>query len=130
MTSQLLPTPPPTTTTTTPQEKGFKYYVHKAMTKDGWIGDYDFGWLCMPTLPFGTPKRRRLPPFFALHADLPLALALVCGFQHALAMLAGLITPPIVFASALNLDGQTQAYMISASLIGCGELYDLMWCEY
>ncbi|CAE7146460.1 unnamed protein product [Rhizoctonia solani] len=47
---------------------------------------------------------------------------MTCGFQHSLAMLAGLITPPIIFSSALNLDGSTQAYMISASLIGCGIL--------
>lgn len=44
------------------------------------------------------------------------------GLQHALAMLAGLITPPIIFASTLMLDAQTSAYMISASLIGCGIL--------
>ncbi|KAJ7219628.1 xanthine/uracil permease [Mycena rebaudengoi] len=37
-------------------------------------------------------------------------------------MLAGLITPPIIFASALNLDSETSSYMISASLIGCGIL--------
>lgn len=53
-------------------------------------------------------------------ADLPLVLAISSGFQHSLAMLAGLITPPIIFASALNLDSATSAYMISASLIGCG----------
>jgi len=38
-------------------------------------------------------------------------------------MLAGLITPPIIFASALNLDNATSAYMISASLIGCGKSF-------
>ena len=48
-------------------------------------------------------------------------LAAASGLQHALAMLAGLITPPIIFASALSLDSATSAYMISASLIGCGE---------
>ncbi|KAK7472744.1 hypothetical protein VKT23_000854 [Stygiomarasmius scandens] len=37
-------------------------------------------------------------------------------------MLAGLITPPIIFASSLNLDSETSAYMISASLIACGIL--------
>ncbi|TFY53225.1 hypothetical protein EVG20_g10213, partial [Dentipellis fragilis] len=60
--------------------------------------------------------------FYALDADLPLFLAMTSGLQHALAMLAGLITPPIIFASALSLDGETSAYMISASLIGCGIL--------
>jgi xanthine/uracil permease len=37
-------------------------------------------------------------------------------------MIAGLITPPIIFASALNLPGDLQAYMISASLIASGIL--------
>ncbi|GBE80178.1 permease family-domain-containing protein [Sparassis latifolia] len=98
----------------------------KLTTKHGWVGDYDYGWLCMPTLPFSISSvakpRRRMPPFYALDSELPLLLALTSGLQHALAMLAGLITPPIIFASTLNLDGETSAYMISASLIGCGIL--------
>jgi xanthine/uracil permease len=40
--------------------------------------------------------------------------------QHALVMLAGLITLPITFASRLILDTQTSAYMVSVSLVGCG----------
>ncbi|KAG8986181.1 hypothetical protein FRB90_004174, partial [Tulasnella sp. 427] len=99
-----------------------KRAIHKVSTRDGWLGDYDFGWLCTPVLPWMKTKKSRSPPFYALDADLPLLLAIVCGFQHALAMLAGLITPPIIFASALNLDGNLSAYMISASLISCGIL--------
>ena len=96
--------------------------VHKFTTREGWFGDYNYVWLCMPTLPFaiGGRKKRTMPPFYALDSDLPLLLALACGLQHALAMLAGLITPPIIFASALSLDAETSSYMISASLIGCG----------
>ena len=94
----------------------------KVTTRHGWFGDYDYAWLCTPTLPFAVGGRRRktMPPFYALDSDLPLLLALACGLQHALAMLAGLITPPIIFASALSLDAETSAYMISASLIGAG----------
>ncbi|KAI9447860.1 xanthine/uracil permease [Lactarius indigo] len=98
----------------------------KLTTRQGWLGDYDYSWLCTPTLPFALPgrqsKRSRAPPFYALDANLPILLAMTTGLQHALAMLAGLITPPIIFASALNLDATTSAYMISASLIGCGIL--------
>ncbi|KIK00528.1 hypothetical protein K443DRAFT_679101 [Laccaria amethystina LaAM-08-1] len=94
---------------------------HRLTTKDGWIGDYDYAWLCTPTLPFLRNKTSP-PPFYALDDELPLVLAISSGLQHALAMLAGLITPPIIFASALNLDVATSAYMISASLIGCGIL--------
>ncbi|KAJ3773644.1 xanthine/uracil permease [Lentinula raphanica] len=94
----------------------------KVTTKDGWLGDYDYAWLCIPPLPFGGKASRKLPPFYSLDAELPLLLAISSGLQHALAMLAGLITPPIIFASTLNLDSTTSAYMISASLIGCGIL--------
>lgn len=95
----------------------------KLTTKRGWLGDYDYAWLCSPTLPFsfsGKRPTRRAPPFYSVDAELPLILAMASGLQHALAMLAGLITPPIIFASTLMLDAQTSAYMISASLIGCG----------
>ncbi|KAI0265214.1 Xanthine/uracil permease [Gloeopeniophorella convolvens] len=102
-------------------------FGRKIATRRGWFGTYDYAWLCTPTLPFALPGQRRrrthvLPPFYALDADLPLFLAMTTGLQHALAMLAGLITPPIIFASALSLDTETSAYMISASLIGCGIL--------
>ncbi|PBK93977.1 Xanthine/uracil permease [Armillaria gallica] len=95
-------------------------FAKKFTTRDGWLGDYDYGWLCLPTLPYA--KQKRAPPFYALEQDLPLILAISSGFQHSLAMLAGLITPPIIFASALSLDNELSAYMISASLIGCGIL--------
>lgn len=97
--------------------------VHsKVTTRHGWLGDYDYAWLCMPTLPWGRKKGSKVaPPFYALDSELPILLAAASGLQHALAMLAGLITPPIIFASALNLDTETSEYMISASLIGCGK---------
>jgi len=82
----------------------------KLTTHHGWFGDYDYAWLCLPTLPIsrsGLKVERRLPPFYALEADLPLLLAMTCGLQHALAMLAGLITPPIILANVLNLDSET-----------------------
>ncbi|KAF7295977.1 hypothetical protein MKEN_01412300 [Mycena kentingensis (nom. inval.)] len=95
-------------------------FKDKVTTKQGWLGDYDYAWLCTPTLPVASKARQ--PPFFGLHEPMPLLLAIFTGLQHALAMLAGLITPPIIFASALSLDASTSAYMISASLIGCGIL--------
>lgn len=99
----------------------------KVTTRHGWLGDYDYAWLCIPTLPFSLPgsrfkrKTRHVgPPFYSLDSELPIVVAATTGLQHALAMLAGLITPPIIFASSLALDSETSAYMISASLIGCG----------
>lgn len=92
---------------------------HKVTTKHGWLGDYDYRWLCLPSLP---TARRKQPPFYSIDDELPLVLAMTSGLQHALAMLAGLITPPIIFASSLMLDPATSSYMISASLIGSGIL--------
>lgn len=92
---------------------------------EGWFGDYDYCWLCIPSLPFHRGKKKSSsPPFYALDDELPLLLAVTNGLQHSLAMLAGLITPPIIFASALNLDAALSSYMISASLIGSGEYTD------
>ncbi|KAJ7253995.1 permease family-domain-containing protein [Mycena rebaudengoi] len=88
--------------------------------QEGWLGNYDYVWLCMPSWPFS--KTSHEPPILCFGCELPLVLAIASGLQHALAMLAGLITPPIIFASALNLDSETSSYMISASLIGCGIL--------
>lgn len=42
--------------------------------------------------------------------------------QHALAMLAGLITPPIIFAGQLGFDGGRQNQMVAVSLIASGFL--------
>ena len=100
-------------------------YIHqKVTTRQGWLGNYNYAWLCTPTLPFAIHghknTRTRAPPFYALDAELPLVLAMACGLQHALAMLAGLITPPIILAGSLALDNEMSAYLISASLIGCG----------
>ncbi|TFK94677.1 Xanthine/uracil permease [Polyporus arcularius HHB13444] len=101
-----------------------KHVQRKLTTRHGWLGDYDYVWLCMPTLPWRREGKqfKIAPPFYALDSELPILLAAASGLQHALAMLAGLITPPIIFASALSLDSGLSAYMISASLIGCGIL--------
>jgi len=53
---------------------------------------------------------------------MPVVLSLLLGFQHSLAMLAGIITPPIIIASAANFDTTTTQYLVSTSLIVCGIL--------
>ncbi|KAF8837277.1 Xanthine/uracil permease [Paxillus ammoniavirescens] len=121
--------PAPTEPLSSNSPSGIRHHLDvvrkKLSTRQGWLGDYDYAWLCSPTLPFsfgGRRPTRRQPPFYGVDDELPLVLAMASGLQHALAMLAGLITPPIIFASSLMLDAQTSAYMISASLIGCGIL--------
>ncbi|KAI0750925.1 Xanthine/uracil permease [Daedaleopsis nitida] len=121
---------PPSPTQAAPHERTrdvggrLRHIQQKVTTRHGWLGDYNYAWLCMPTVPWSRKGKRTktAPPFYALDSELPILLAAASGLQHALAMLAGLITPPIIFASALNLDSATSAYMISSSLIGCGIL--------
>lgn len=75
------------------------FVKRKLTTRHGWIGDYDYAWLCLPRLPF-TNRTRRTPPFYALDAELPLVLAIFTGFQHALAMLAGMHAVPSLWPHA------------------------------
>lgn len=95
--------------------------VRALTTKEGLIGEYDYAFLFKPNLPF-MKRERRAAPFFGLNEKMPLFLALLLGFQHALAMLAGVITPPIILSGAANLDSNVQSYLVSTSLIVCGIL--------
>ena len=91
------------------------------MNREGLIGTYDYAFLFRPNIPF-MKKERRAAPFFGLDDKMPVFLALLLGFQHALAMLAGVITPPIILSSAANLTADQQRYLVSTSLIVCGIL--------
>lgn len=67
---------------------------------------------------------RRAAPFFGLNDRMPVFLALLLGFQHALSMLAGVISPPIIIAGqgGANLTQEQAQYLVSTSLIVCGIL--------
>ena len=93
------------------------------MCRQGLIGDYDYVFLFKPILPY-MRKARRAAPFFGLNDRMPVLLALLLGFQHALSMLAGVITPPIIIAGqgGANLGGDDAQYLVSTSLIVCGLL--------
>lgn len=69
-------------------------------------------------------KPKRAAPFFGLYDTMPVLLALLLGFQHALAMLAGVITPPIIISGqgGANLGTDDAQYLVSTSLIVCGIL--------
>ncbi|KAI9774668.1 MAG: hypothetical protein M1840_002917 [Geoglossum simile] len=97
--------------------------VRAFTTKDGLIGSYDYVFLFKPNIPF-LKKTRRAAPFFGIHDKMPVLLALLLGFQHALSMLAGIITPPILISGqgGANLVGAEQQYLVSTSLIVCGIL--------
>jgi hypothetical protein len=98
--------------------------VRKALlTKNGLVGNYDYGFLFRPNIPF-MKKDRRASPFFGLNDSMPVLLALLLGLQHALAMLAGVMTPPIILSGqgGVNLPPDWQQYLVSTSLIVCGIL--------
>ncbi|GKT92372.1 uracil-xanthine permease [Colletotrichum tofieldiae] len=96
---------------------------NRFFTRDGLVGDYDYAFLFRPSLPF-MRKSQRAAPFFGLNDRMPTLLALLLGFQHALAMLAGIITPPILLSGAAgaNLTGEMQQYLVSTALIVSGLL--------
>lgn len=91
------------------------------LTKDGLVGDYDYAFLFTPNIPF-IRRRVQSAPFFGLNERLPVLLAFLLGLQHSLAMLAGIITPPIILAAAANLSTEVEQYLVSTSLIVSGVL--------
>lgn len=87
--------------------------------KSGWreiiIGSYNWGFLCTPRVACG--GKRDLPPFYSKDEKISLFLAAVMGLQHALAMVGGIITPPLIIASSASFSAESQAYLVSAALI-------------
>ncbi len=64
-------------------------------------------------------KDPRPRPFYGLDDDIPILLGLLLGLQHALAMLAGIVTPPILLTGAVgvNLGTADTQYLVSTALI-------------
>ncbi|GAA5839144.1 hypothetical protein JCM9279_002607 [Rhodotorula babjevae] len=79
-----------------------------------WIGNYDYAALL-------SVKNKHIP-FFAPNQPVPVLLALILGLQHALAMMGGLVVPPILLggAAGAGLSSGDQIYLVSACLIWCG----------
>ncbi|KAG6547512.1 hypothetical protein Mapa_010960 [Marchantia paleacea] len=84
------------------------------------IGDYDWGFLCTPTLPWCSGRSQ--PPFFEKDEKISLLLALVMGLQHALAMVGGVVTTPLILSSLHNgnFSPGEQQYVVSAAMIVSG----------
>ncbi|KAE8354102.1 permease family-domain-containing protein [Aspergillus coremiiformis] len=92
-------------------------------TRDGLIGDYNYAYLFTPRIPF-MKQTKRSAPFFGLEDRVPVLLALLLGLQHALAMLAGVISPPILLggSAGANFGDEDYQYLVSTSLIVSGLL--------
>ncbi|TGZ80591.1 Xanthine/uracil permease [Ascodesmis nigricans] len=113
------------------EKSGIKEWASKAVeevrylfgTQSGLLGDYDYSFLLTPNLPpFNKKYKGRAQPFYGINDRIPLLLTVLLGIQHALAMIGGLVTPPLLVAGAsgANLTGQQTAYLVSASLILSG----------
>ncbi|CAO3635633.1 unnamed protein product [Mucor hiemalis] len=106
-----------------PPNTKWNQFKHKFTTRDGWIGNYDYRALCMPTIPFIT-KKSNTSPFYGPDDDIPVLVTILMGLQHFLAVIGGIISPTIMISgsgsSFLNLDEDTRRYMVSASLIVSG----------
>ena len=108
-----------------PRKPFVKRFVHAVTTRDGLIGSYDYGALFRPNIPFIRRKGASTQsPFFGLYDSMPIVLSALLGFQHALAMLAGVITPPILLSGqgGANLPIDQQQYLVSTALIVSGIL--------
>ncbi|KAK9845023.1 hypothetical protein WJX74_009785 [Apatococcus lobatus] len=82
-------------------------------------GQYDYVFMCLPQWPWCRREKLKPPPFFALNEMLPVCLAAIMGLQHALAMVGGLITPPLLIGQTQP-DIEITQYFIAGSLIVSG----------
>jgi hypothetical protein len=99
----------------------WRQYFNSLKSRDGWLGDYDYTALLIPDLPF-LKRKHRPARFFEVNEPSPVFLAILFGLQHALAMVGGIITPPLLSAGSagLALDASAQQSLLSASLIWSG----------
>lgn len=97
---------------------------------DGLVGvkQYDYSYLCMPSVPWSEGGVEP-PMFLGKDQKLPLLLALIMGLQHALAMVSGIATSPLLIAGDACFPWQqdsamcdSQSYLISAGWITSGLL--------
>jgi xanthine/uracil permease len=79
--------------------------------RDSIIGDYNWAFLCLPSL----KHKRAAPPFYGKDEKISLVMATIMGLQHALSMVGGIITPPLLISSGFTPEGQN--YLVSAALI-------------
>ncbi|TKY89833.1 hypothetical protein EX895_001130 [Sporisorium graminicola] len=90
-------------------------------TRDAWLGDHNYLALFTPTIPFVSKANTAALPFYSVNARLPIFLAFVLGLQHALAMVGGVVTPPLLIggSSGANLGQADTQFLIASTLIWC-----------
>ncbi|DBB13713.1 TPA: hypothetical protein ACH3X3_000728 [Trebouxia sp. C0006] len=93
--------------------------VTGSKVKDVLFGDYDYKFLCMPQWPWCLKEIHKGPPFFPSDEVLSVVVAAVMGLQHALAMVGGIVTPPLIIGY-LQDDPAIANYLVASSLIVSG----------
>ncbi|EKX43833.1 hypothetical protein GUITHDRAFT_110286 [Guillardia theta CCMP2712] len=79
-------------------------------------------WLCTPRVPCSKPTKP--PPFYKIKQALPWTIAIIMGFQHALAMIGGIVSVPLLLAGPFDgkMKIEEKEYLISCGLIASGIL--------
>ncbi|EST06880.1 Xanthine/uracil/vitamin C permease [Kalmanozyma brasiliensis GHG001] len=90
-------------------------------TKKAWFGDHNYVALFTPTIPFVCKPSANSLPFYSVDAKLPIFLAIVLGLQHSLAMVGGVVTPPLLIggSAGANLGQSDTQFLIASTLIWC-----------
>lgn len=83
------------------------------------IGDYNYAIFCTPRLNPWSPDAKVDMPFFGRDAVLAPLVCVMLGFQHSLAVVGGLITPPTLIGG-LDPSGQSASHLVSYGLIVSG----------
>ncbi|KAK9815474.1 hypothetical protein WJX72_004255 [[Myrmecia] bisecta] len=90
------------------------------------FGRYSYGYLCMPNWCPWRAGGSQAPPFYGVNEKLPLIIAVIMGLQHALAMVGGLIVPPLLIGS-LAKNPDTQRQLINYAMI-CSGIFTFIHC--
>ncbi|KAJ1033839.1 hypothetical protein NDA16_000047 [Ustilago loliicola] len=109
-----------------PPSRSFSAKVKRGVqalgTRKAWFGDHNYLALFTPSIPFLTRKDASSTlPFYSVDTKLPIFLALVLGLQHALSMVGGVVTPPLLIggAAGANLGQSDTQFLIASTLIWC-----------
>jgi hypothetical protein len=106
----------------TPWENTIRDLKETFLTKDGWVGDYDYLYLITPNIwPLNKKYKDYTAPFYGLHDKVPLLLTIILGLQHALTMIGSIVSPPLAIAGgAFNFDPAMTEYLVSTAFITTG----------
>ncbi|KAF2498742.1 purine permease [Lophium mytilinum] len=114
---------PSTTNGEVSEEQGrFGALKRTFLTRDGWIGDYDYLYLVTPNIwPLNRKYKNYEAPFYGLNDEVPILLTIILGLQHALTMIGSVVSPPLAIAGgAFNFDPIVTEYLVSTAFITTG----------